>query len=456
MPDIDPAALSRPSSISQPPSSSIPPLKPISTAIASAYKPSKVMTFAQRIDLEPIYTALKAAIGEDWVAYKEAVSLYVLGQLNQEELSSRIDHLLEVDPSREHLHNQLISAIYGNVVRDLPDQNVASWVSANDKPTNVSKPASGDLAEQRLKMEAMSLPARDRRRLKDIVEVDPNDVYSDMLNEYHQAKQIRQPDIGPVGAGGQSKTNWEMEIRKRYAQPLACETGEFPDAESIYSRMIPICYEEGIVGGASESTAAYINVATEIFIKEMLSRVLERNRSNGGPNYITTAAYRQQLAREDEGDAQKNTNGLLPIEQATFKQRPALSIADFRLSIELGDSHLGHMPLTVARIMGDYLEDEFYHEDDDDDSVDGRGMGMGMSMDIDRIRPAVTTINGLSGIGMNGALHRSGGGATTATNGNGNGNDDMNLDDSDWGWEGGGTADREALAALLDECLAVG
>jgi transcriptional coactivator HFI1/ADA1 len=52
----------------------------------------------------------------------------------------------------------------------MPDQGVASWVSANDKPAAGagSKPVSGDAAEQRLKAEVMQLPSRDRRRLKDI------------------------------------------------------------------------------------------------------------------------------------------------------------------------------------------------------------------------------------------------------------------------------------------------
>lgn len=75
------------------------------------------------------------------------------------------------DLTKEHLHNQLISAIYGNVTRDLPDNPVASWVSANDKPAATSKPVTGDASEQWLKWEVMQLPARERRRLKDIPEV---------------------------------------------------------------------------------------------------------------------------------------------------------------------------------------------------------------------------------------------------------------------------------------------
>lgn len=56
----------------------------------------------------------------------------------------------------------------------MPDQGLAPWVSANDKPsaTTGSKPVSGDAAERRLKGEVMQLPARDRRRIKDLVHND--------------------------------------------------------------------------------------------------------------------------------------------------------------------------------------------------------------------------------------------------------------------------------------------
>lgn len=93
------------------------------------------------------------------------------GQLNQNELALRIDHYVTADPSTAHLHNQLLAGIYGNVVRDPPEQGVAPWVSANDKPMVLSKPVSGDAAEQRLKTEVMQLPARDRRRLKEVPDV---------------------------------------------------------------------------------------------------------------------------------------------------------------------------------------------------------------------------------------------------------------------------------------------
>ncbi|KAL8803729.1 MAG: hypothetical protein Q9182_003004 [Xanthomendoza sp. 2 TL-2023] len=68
--------------------------------------------------------------------------------LNQNELSLHIDHYVCADANTENLHNQLIAAIYGNVLRDVPDQGVAPWVSANDKSTFLSKSLAGDEAEQ--------------------------------------------------------------------------------------------------------------------------------------------------------------------------------------------------------------------------------------------------------------------------------------------------------------------
>ncbi len=52
----------------------------------------------------------------------------------------------------------------------MPDQGLAPWVSANDKPTGGlgNKPISGDAAERRLKGDVMQLPSRDRRRIKDL------------------------------------------------------------------------------------------------------------------------------------------------------------------------------------------------------------------------------------------------------------------------------------------------
>lgn len=171
---------------------------PNGVSVNGKAKAAPAVETSARIDLRPLYVALKDAVGENWASYKEAVKEFMLGernalsyylsassntaqetdaffpigQLNQVELSLRIDHFICISPDREHLHNNLVAAIFGNATRaEAPDSGIASWVSANDKPTAVSKPVSGDVAEQRLKTEVMHLTARERRRLKGIVEV---------------------------------------------------------------------------------------------------------------------------------------------------------------------------------------------------------------------------------------------------------------------------------------------
>ncbi|KAI9736480.1 MAG: transcriptional coactivator hfi1/ADA1 [Claussenomyces sp. TS43310] len=459
MPDIDPAALSRPSVSSSAP---ILPPKSLNVSIPSSQKVSKSSHVPPRIDLEPLYTALKSSIGENWAAYKEAISLFVMGQLNQAELSARTDwFLMSQSGDTEHLHNQLIAAIYGNVTREMPDQGVASWVSANDKPTAGagSKPVNGDAAEQRLKAEVMQLPSRDRRRLKDISlnDADAHDAYATFLGDHRRTKHVKSaPDLVPASAGGLNnlnKTNWDLEIRKRYAQPLALESGEFPDLSNIESRMSPICYENGLLSGHTSDAAQFMSVATETFIKQFLSSVFDKTRSNGpgsggsagsggGASWVTTHKYRHQLEREEEawlrGEVQRDKSGLLPIEAKAASDRGPLGIADLQTALELGDCGLDQMPIIIEQITLGYREGEL-ESWNDYTLLDGHGQAVVKADTGDDVE-----MKGIDHIISNGV------------NNNLGYHDDEDLEVDGWGWEGAGAGDREALNGILDSCLAVG
>ncbi|MCJ1413760.1 transcriptional coactivator hfi1/ADA1 [Xylographa parallela] len=445
MPDIDPAALTRSDSFIQPlaPSSLTSKLNGINTL--ATQKAAKTATTVQRIDLEPLYANLKASIGDHWSEYKEAISLFVLGQLNQNELSLRTDYFLTTDPSVEHLHNQLVAAIFANVPRDSPDAGVAPWVSANDKPTTLPKPISGDAAEQRLKAEVMQLPARDRRRLKEITDGDQTDPTIAAMAEYQLAKQLRSSDAVPASVGGFNRTNWDLEIRKRYSLPLASETGEFPDAETIHGRMVPICYEESLPNGCAPLCANFMATATEHFIKEVLSTVYTRTRSNmpgGSVNSILTHRFKKQLRKEEEAASRGDLvrapgSGLLPVEVKEAAARKPLGMHDLRFALELGDCGLGQFPVIVGKVMNGDPEgqwEEYQKRKRDDEEAEK------LEEESRRARLAHINGNGVNGIhGTNGAL-----------------DDEMDDEDESWGWEGGSAADRMQLNALLDDCLAVG
>ncbi|RYP30296.1 hypothetical protein DL767_006330 [Monosporascus sp. MG133] len=255
----------------------------------------------------------------------------------------------------------------------MPDQGLAPWVSANDKPAaNVgAKPVTGDAAERRLKAEVMLLPSRDRRRIKDLVhnEYDPSEAMASLVN------------------------------------------GHAPDA------------------------AQFMTIATETFIKEFLSVVFRRTRSNGpgdsgnagfaaGSAWIQTHKYRRRLRREEsalaKGEISRDKSGLLPIEAKSASERRPLDIADLRLALDIGDCHLSSFPAVTKSIVYNYREGELEHWND--------------YTYIDGHKSTIFQDMGVGGIDSH--------------------PEPMDIDSEDHGgWEGAENTDMQALDAVLDSCL---
>ena len=271
--------------------------------------------------------------------------------------------------------------------------------------------------------------------------------------------RIQEP--APPSAGGLSKTSmsfehkfvaianqrldWDIEIRKRFAQPLASESGEFPDSSTVETRMLPICYEVGLTSGHVPDAAQFMSTATETFIKEVLSSIFSKTRSNGpgatgsagiggGANWIQTHKYRAQLEIEEEaclrGDVQRDKNGLLPIEAKAASERGPLGMADFRTALEIGDCGLGQMPVVLHQIMYGYQEGEVEAWGDyswPENHELGHILGQIKDEDID-----MSGVNGTNGV-------------------NGHVSDEAD----DWGWEGADYEDKNSLDQLLESCLTI-
>ncbi|KAI1270457.1 transcriptional regulator of RNA polII, SAGA, subunit-domain-containing protein [Xylariaceae sp. FL1019] len=453
MPDIDPAALnSRPSL-----GLSTPTLKSITVSTPATQKVTKTsQIIPTRIDLEPLYANLKSAIGtEQWALYTESITQFILGRLDQVEFSDRVDPILYTpNGDKVHLHNQLLAAIYGNLTREMPDAFPAPWVSANDKPAAAvgAKPVTGDAAERRLKADVMQLPARDRRRIKDLAfnDFDPHDAMADMFMDHHRHKAARAPEV-PPSASGLNNMNLDLEIRKRYAQPLAVESGEFPDVASIESRMLPIAYESGLTGGHAADVAQFMTVATESFTKEFLAQVFSRTRSNGpgdsgsagfgaGTGWIQTHRYRRQLRKEEmaasRGELSRDKSGLLPIEAKAASDRPPLNMADLRLALEIGDCGISSFPIVRKTVLHAHREGELEHYHN-----------YSYLPGYEPSRPGAEAAAIPKRREANGIL----------TNGNSHGtvSDPMDIDEPEVQWAGAGEGDTGALDDILDGLLAI-
>ena len=245
-----------------------------------------------------------------------------------------------------------------------------------------------------------------------------------------------------------SSPDWDMEIRRRYTAPLSSEIGEFPSTSTIYARMVPICYEESVTGGASQAAADLVSIAAEIRIKEILTAIFHRTRSNapgnvgtqaaggaaaaGGINGIFTNSYRRQLEVEEQafrdGEIGRGReHGLLPVEAREASTRRVLGAGDLKLARTLGRGFKG--------FASQYLDEAI---------VDGWEEG-----EREELKANVLMQKGGEGHALDGL-----GQSHTPAMVNG---DEMDVDgheEEDWGWEGARESDRNELGSLLGDILA--
>jgi transcriptional coactivator HFI1/ADA1 len=217
---------------------------------------------------------------------------------------------------------------------------------------------------------------------------------------------------------------------------------------NIEARMLPFCYEAGLVSGHVPDAAYFMSVATETFIKEVMAAVFSRTRSNGpgdsgnagfgpGGSWVQTHKYKRQLGREEEaftrGETSRDKSGLLPIEAKAAGERGPLGMADLRIALEMGDCGLANFPIITKSIMYNYREGEL--EDWDDYTwLDGT-----VPSTDDGEDKKLATNGQVSELLPNGVDHH----------------DAMDID-NDMDWEGAESADGGFLDGLLDSCLAVG
>lgn len=167
-----------------------------------------------RIDIEPLYAAVKGGISDtDWIVYKKSLGSFLVGNLNQEEISFTLSKILTT-PALEHAHNALVTGIYANLSRDPPEGGIASWVSSSDKPMSGATKGTGDESEKRLKHEVMQISRRERKRLKTIPTGErgaaaSGDAHGQAgigatgpVQQYIDARLAKEIDTGPSSIGG--------------------------------------------------------------------------------------------------------------------------------------------------------------------------------------------------------------------------------------------------------------
>lgn len=228
------------------------------------------------------------------------------------------------------------------------------------------------------------------------------------------------------------------------------ESGEFPDGNYTDSRMLPYCYEAGLESAAPDA-AQLVSAATESFIKEVLTSIFSRTRSNGPgdsgsagfgstSSWIQTYKYKKQLSREEDavmrGEVARDKSGLLPIESKAAGERGPLGVADLHLALDIADCGMSQFPIMVRSMLNGYRDGELENMGDHY-YLDGRKAATPNGVDADI--PMAGAQDDKKQLLPNGVSH----------------DDEMDIDD-EYFWAGAGDEDLDGLDAVLDSIGASG
>lgn len=268
-------------------------------------------------------------LGTKWDAYRDVVTHFLLGKLTRMELQSELDTIL-TDPTMVQMHNQFLLANLTNAMREPPPGEagfmLGSW---SRKSKDAMRLVRGDSQLAKLKQDILSLPIRERKRIKAIAKdtskrpTIPSAIMTTrqailpkipFVNTNQQSQAMGSPATGtgplggtPPGQQNQQKqqpngstpnratpppsagaTNapppppvanpavWAQDIVHGYEAPLASETYEIPDADSLKARMLGISLEHGLLRGVDTSSTEIMQVGLELYLKGLVEQLFLR------------------------------------------------------------------------------------------------------------------------------------------------------------------------------------
>ncbi|AGO12994.1 AaceriAFL171Wp [[Ashbya] aceris (nom. inval.)] len=257
----------------------------------------------KRLDLEEMVAEFSALLGsENWSKYAQIISLFILGKLSRKELVQQLDVLLVPAQGASdarapavsravlvRLHNQLLLAILANSLRDSPLGSKAgdAWGFQNGATYQNKKRTNKHNSQiETYKKIVMSLPSKDRQRLKAITKENGKRGFvlcSVLQNRLANIPKIpivtNQETLKRVKANSlKTPLEWSQEIVSGFSAPLASESYSLPDNDSLYLRMVSIAREHGLVGTVDGRCVEILSLALEYYLKTILESAIDTVR----------------------------------------------------------------------------------------------------------------------------------------------------------------------------------
>jgi transcriptional coactivator HFI1/ADA1 len=263
----------------------------------------------KRIDVDALMVEFQKLLGDNWDRYRDTITHFLVGKLTRFELQEELDQIL--DKTTIQLHNQFLLANMANSLRDPPPGDHGMLTGWSKKHKDSSRNVKGDSQLAKLKEDIMGLSVRERKRIKAIAREsgkrapipstvtatrqamlpkipfvnDKEKLQSSGNQKQTSGRSSRAPTPTPVstpaqptgtGAGHTNPIVWTQDIIHAYETPLACETYELPDSDSLTARMLGISLEHGLLKGVDQGTPAVMMAGLEHYLRDLIRHVFEK------------------------------------------------------------------------------------------------------------------------------------------------------------------------------------
>ncbi|EPY50494.1 SAGA complex subunit Hfi1 [Schizosaccharomyces cryophilus OY26] len=219
-----------------------------------------------------LVSELQSLLGNEYETYTMCITDFIVGQLSRKELNNLLSKYSN-DPKFVKLHNQFILSIVKDLQRSGKSAvNKLPWVKRkrSDGALFVHKKFTSHNAQaKKLKKIILSLSSKDRERIKAVLK-EKSSTPPQLPGLLLETRIAKLPKI-PVS---RDKLNsvFVNDIKAGYVAPLASETLEVPDADSLKERITAIALENGLLGGIEKSVPEVILAGLENHIKNIFSK----------------------------------------------------------------------------------------------------------------------------------------------------------------------------------------
>lgn len=229
----------------------------------------------KRWELENLLRDFQSKLGPNWEKYHETVSLFLIGRLSRPELVSTLNPILTDDLYQ--YHNKLLLFNLSNSLKDAPLDFGHEFASFWNKKSNKNKVKSTQY--EKFKQNIMSLPVKERRRIKNITR--ESGKQGKLAAGITLTRHSLLPKIPMIQDKEQQQlqvnnlVQWQQDVVNGINTPICTENYELPDAENLTKRTLMTMREYGLTGGINTQTLEVLLLGLEIHLKNILEKSID-------------------------------------------------------------------------------------------------------------------------------------------------------------------------------------